>query len=298
MHRNEHSTKTSNAQCPYRSPGIVGFFAPLILGFFCVATTFASDFQSPRTLALGGAGHAGPSLNDSIYLNPSNTSFQQTYGISMSDLRFGNNGRNLNISVQDGRSEFFQAGVGYTRKNNLNILTVGASKSVLEQFGIGLSGKFLYPSTPGSGQSETVRSSMLSMTFAPSQSLQFAAIADNLFESDTGKRYNLYREFILGSKLNLENILTLYFDPHWTPSLPQQVYGYEAGAEVGIFKDFFLRVGKFKNASIPHQDGVRGQGYSFGAGWLAPKLSLDFAMSHDIEPVAEKVQTLGATVFF
>jgi len=298
MHLNEPSTENSNAQPHYHSPGIVGFFKTLLLGFFCMTTAFASDFQSPRTLALGGAGHAGPSLNDSIYLNPSNTSFQETYGISISDLRFTNNGRNLNISIQDGRSTLFQAGVGYTRKNNLNILTVGASKSVLDQFGLGLSGKFLYPTTPESQKSETVRSSMLSMTFAPSRSFQFAAIIDNLFESDAGKKYNLYREFILGSKLNLENILTLYFDPHWTPSLRQQVYGYELGAEIGVLKDFFLRVGKFKNSAIPHQSGIRGQGYSLGAGWLAPKLSVDFAMSHDIEPLAETVQTFGATVFF
>ena len=35
----------------------------------------ASDYQSPRTAALGGAGHASPLLNDAIYLNPSFSSF-------------------------------------------------------------------------------------------------------------------------------------------------------------------------------------------------------------------------------
>ncbi len=282
-------------------------FTLIFLGtLLFTSSVLASDFHSPRTEALGGAGHAGPSLNDAIYLNPSYTSFLQTYSVAFTYLWYngpdllpdGSNaihGRNVNVSLQDGRSEAFQAGVGYTRKDDYNLLTLGASKALLQQLGVGLGGKFLFPSTPGA---DVVRDSTLSMTFAANGWMQFSAIVDNLLETDAGKSHNLYREYILGSKFNLENILILYFDPHWTPSLPDQSYGYELGAELGLFQDFFLRFGTFKNSAIPQQNGTRGRGYGVGAGWVAPRISLDFAISRNLEPRDEVVHVFGATVFF
>lgn len=284
----------------------LGLFLLIFWTHLLSTSGFGSDFHSPRTAALGGAGHAGPSLNDAIYLNPSYTSFLQTYSISYTFLRFNSDdlnsdgtsvfrGRNMNLSLQDGRSELFQAGVGYTRRDQSNLLTIGASKALLEQFGIGMGGKFLFPVTPGA---PVVRSQMLSMTFNPTDWVQFSAIADNFIETDAGKAHGFYRELILGSKLNLQNILMIYFDPHWTPTLPGQVYGYELGAELGMFQDFFLRAGTFKNAAIPHQYGIRGRGYGFGAGWVAPRISLDYAVSHGVEPTTETIQFFGATIFF
>lgn len=275
------------------------FFLALSVICWSGQAAMGSDFHSPRTAALGGAGHAGPSLNDSIYLNPSYSSFLPTYSISTNYIRYrssqSDSGKYLNVSLQDGRSELFQAGVGYTKRDRSNLLTIGASKALLEQFGIGLGGKFLFSNTPGT---PVVRSSMVSMTFSATDWFQFSAIADNLFETEEGRRNNFYREWIIGSKLNLENILIVYFDPHWTPTLPEQAYGYELGVELGIFQDFFLRGGKFKNAAIPNQYGIRGSGYGFGAGWVAPRISLDYALSQHLEPVDETVQTFGATIFF
>ena len=42
----------------------------VIAGFaalFSTGSALATDYHSPRTAALGGAGRAGPLLNDSIY---------------------------------------------------------------------------------------------------------------------------------------------------------------------------------------------------------------------------------------
>src|SRR5947209_4004303 len=98
------------------------FSTALILGSFGLSAQ-GSDFQSARTAALGGAGHAGPMLNDAIYLNPSYASFLPTYAIGGNWVTFNGKddhfkGRAANLTVQDGRNEYFQAGVGYTLRED------------------------------------------------------------------------------------------------------------------------------------------------------------------------------------
>ena len=117
----------------------------------------ASDFQSPRTAALGGAGHASPMLNDAIYLNPSFVSFLPSYSISGNYSFFSGpsncdgcgagdpHGHVLNASIQDGRSELFQAGVGLSLFNDRKVLNIGASRSVVEKLGVGIGGKWALP---------------------------------------------------------------------------------------------------------------------------------------------------------
>src|SRR4051812_23643954 len=85
----------------------IGAACFLSLGLFS-GGIWASDFHSPRTAALGGAGHAGPLLNDGVYLNPSFASFLPSYSVSGNLLLFhgpdGPNGdpsyhgRNYNVS--------------------------------------------------------------------------------------------------------------------------------------------------------------------------------------------------------
>src|SRR5436305_13181621 len=85
-------------------------------------SAFGSDFHSARTAALAGSGHAGPLLNDSVFLNPSYASFLPTYSLALQYLKFSGpsrpgesdyHGRNYSVSIQDGRNELFQAGVAY-----------------------------------------------------------------------------------------------------------------------------------------------------------------------------------------
>ncbi|MBI4925638.1 MAG: hypothetical protein HY843_06910, partial [Bdellovibrio sp.] len=123
-----------------------------VLMFMYSFAAIASDFHSPRTIALGGAGHAGPLLNDAIFLNPSFASFLPTYSFGFNYLSFanqndiGDKGRILNVSIQDGRSEVFQAGAAYTQKSDGSYLHVGASKNFVNRFGFGIGGKFFFNS--------------------------------------------------------------------------------------------------------------------------------------------------------
>jgi len=282
------------------------------LSFFLsfISASFAADFHSPRTAGLGGAGHAGPILNDAIYLNPSYTSFLPTYSVSYSFLKFSSsdesfltnpfpNGRYYNVSLLDGRSQLFQAGVGYTVREDGSFIHFGASKSVVKRFGFGFGGKMFFN---GSESTDSLRELTFSSTGIVSDAVQIALIVDNLLQSESSIEANLYRQIIFGSKINIMDIVIAYIDPHYTPDLPDEsTWGYEVGLEFTMLKDIFFRLGYFKNSVVPFIS-ERGRGVSTGIGWFGPKLSLDYAFTRVLErssglPNASS-HTLGFTLYF
>jgi hypothetical protein len=266
------------------------------------APAVASDFQSPRTAALGGAGHAGPLLNDAIYLNPSFVSLLATYAVSGNYFLYHGtgdspdpHGHGLNASIQDGRSELFQAGVGYTLRENESILNIGASKQIVQRAGVGMGGKFIFPKDPSRPM---IKDMTFSVTAVPYDIFQVAFIVDNLIESASEKSYGLLREYILGTKLNLQQIVLIYFDPHLAPDDPvNSSFGYETGIEWPIMNDFMLRAGMFRNSNLPIEY-TRGRGYGIGVGWIAPRISFDYAFSRAIDPLAFSSHFFGFTAFF
>ena len=264
----------------------------------------ASDFHSPRTDALGGAGHAAPLLSDAIYLNPSFGSFAQVHSLSFNYLTFGGGtintpqgptdfyGHNINVSMLDGTAEnLFQAGVGYTRREDVTLIHIGTSKSIVDKYGVGLGGKIILPNDfSGTRYADAT----FSVSGIITDWIQSSLIIDNIWETLPAQGF--YREVILATRFNVMKILMLYFDPHWTPSLASP-YGYEAGIEFPFMSDLFLRGGMFKNSTIPYQ-AQKGDGYGVGFGWLAPKLSLDYSYSRVLIPIASYSHNVGATLFF
>jgi hypothetical protein len=258
-------------------------------------------------MALGGAGHANPILSDAIYMNPSFISFMQTHSLSLNYLSYGNGtiqgpagptefyGHNLNLSVMDGSPDsLFQAGFGYTRKEDVSTISVSASKGFLQSFGVGLGTKFIFFNN-SSGR--RVIDGILSLSGILASWLQTSLIVDNLFENAVDQ--NLFRDYIIGTRWNVTGILSIYLDPHWTPSLPagQDPFGYEAGIEFPFFSDFFLRIGSFKNSYVSYQS-RRGDGYGIGAGWLAPKISMDYAYARVLHPLPSDTHQFGVTIYF
>jgi hypothetical protein len=281
-------------------------FIILFLYCFQAAAALASDFHSPRTAALGGAGHASPLLGDAIYLNPSFTSFTQTHSLSINYLRFSGNtintadgpvdyyGNNLNISVVDGTSEsLFQAGVGYTRRDDGTLLHIGASKSFVKKLGVGIGGKYVFPKDTY----DRFTDANMSVTGLLTSWFQTSIIVDNLFEAAPSRGF--YREFIIGTKFNFNPFFLVYVDPHWVPNLPApaSTLGYEAGLEMPFFKDFFVRIGKFQNSTVPYQ-AQRGDGFGLGGGWVGPKLSLDYAYSRVLSPLSSFSHNFGLSIYF
>jgi len=273
---------------------------------FAAIPALASDFQSPRTAALGGAGHAAPMLTDAIYLNPSFTSFLHAY---MASFNYGVykggdeqpdgskpiHGHLLNAAVQDGRSDLFQAGVGGTIREDAKYINIGTSKAIFNKVGVGLGGKFILPN---SGNGNRAQDMNVSGTVLATDWALASFIADNLVESQSLKDQNLYREFILGTKFNIQNLMLIYLDPHLAPDAPGSHFGYENGLELTPFTDLFIRLGMFRASNIPELQNARGRGYGFGVGWIAPKFSLDYGLKRTLDPVVTNTHNIGMTMYF
>lgn len=283
------------------------------LGLMSATSAYSADFHSPRTTGIGGSGHAAPLLNDATYLNPSFVSLLKSYSLSYSFLKYNGSesqpdtnpqgfyGRSFNFSVQDGRTKMFQAGVGYTVKENRSILNVAISRSVHQRVGLGVGGKFLFPA--GTGASNAIQDAIVSGTFVASQAIQTVLIVDNLIETDRGKTQGLYREVILGSKIIVLGQLVLYFDPHYAPSLEGPFrLGHEAGLELSLMSDLFIRVGQFRNSNVPYQS-ERGNGWALGLGWVGPRIGIDYGYKRvtgwNVATLPSSYShILGTTVFF
>ena len=267
---------------------------------FVAARCSAEDFRSPRSQALGGAGHAAPMMNDSIYMNPSFASFLPTYSLSGNwdwyNYGDGNlNGRLWNASLQDGRSELFQAGLAFTRFENGSLVNIGAGKTASKKLGFGLGAKMFWPIADPNGNHVT--DMIFSTQFVATTSFQVSFTADNLVQNSVAEQYNFYREFTIGTKYNALGIVSLYYDPHYAPSVGGTRFGWEGGIEFPLFEDFSLRGGLYKNSKVPSLNN-RGDGWGTGLGWMAPRISFDYAFSRETEPLEDSEHTIGTTIYF
>lgn len=264
--------------------------------------SFASDYQSPRAAALGGAGHAAPLLNDAIYLNPSYSAFLQSYSVGVSYQNYYGTetglggGRLYNVSIQDGRSPLFQAGLGYTVREGGAMVHLGASRIVAQRVSVGLGTKFMIPSDASRRGAQELS---LSATAIPLPYLILSIQGENLVQSNASLEHRLQREFVLGTKLTIENLFAFYADPHFTPILGDP-WGYEMGAELLAFKDVTMRAGLFQNANVGFV-GARTRGFSAGVGWAGPRLSIDYAFTRSLgsaESPDAFTHAFGATMYF
>ena len=259
----------------------------------------AVDYFSPRTAGLGGAGRAGPLGTDSIYLAPAMTSFQKTYAISSSfDGYTGHDdteprGRVFNGSIVDGTNEMFQAGIGYTRRADATLFHFGASKALTNWLGFGIGGKRMFEH-PGR---DTVNQGTASTVVDIFSFLKAAITVDNLNEDRKSRTWNLYREYGLGLKASLRNILLLYYDPSYTPNLPQSKFGQAMAAELMVFQGFYVRYGINRNV-IQANLGEYGRGIGYGGGFIFPKLSIDFSIYRTMTPQWSSGKLISATLMF
>lgn len=244
----------------------------------CIITTllltsfsFAVEYQSPRIIALGGAGRALPTLNDAIYLNPGFASLVPLYSLS-AGIRWYEYGKNYNISVQDSRTELFQAGVGYTRRSRNSAINLGASKKAVDKLGVGLGGKIIIDQ----GTYTTTTDTILGTAFAATPWYYSGLVIDNLFQTSSGIQRGLYRTFYLANRFEAFRSIQFYIDPFYSPSYTYKKLGYSAGLEFHLLADFQLRMGQFVNSDQPHLQ-TRGNGYAFGVGWIGPRISLEYA---------------------
>jgi hypothetical protein len=271
------------------------------MAFTATTASWGNEFRSPRAAALGGAGHANPLLNDSVFQNPSFASFLPVYSWSGNFKALGEDrGRAYSISVLDGRSELFQASAAYTVRDELTALHLGASRKLNPKMTVGVGAKFFY--SKNKDQFQNTRNLNLSVTSAPLDWLQLALIGENLVTSSDSSQLGLEREVILGTKFKVTEKVLLYIDPRARLGkgleLPQNpVVAYEAGGELQVLKDFYFRAGTFKN--IMHPDvREKSRGFGYGVGWVAPRMSFDFAIEHILVPQDRVSMNSGVTLYF
>lgn len=301
---------TSQTKMPsrMRAPHQTRFFAFILLLYIPFATSsFGADYHSPRISALAGAGHAGPVLNDALYLNPSFASFTNSYSVQLGYQGYSApentstpdvHGNIWNVSVQDGRTPLFQAGVGYTQRTDGRLVHISGSKNIISQLGIGAATKFVLPRDAY----DLAVDGTLSVTGIAWDWLTVVGILDNVIQSETIKQRGFLREATVGVKVNLKNLLTLYVDPQWTPDLVGREFGYSAAVEVTLYPDLYLRAGMGRNTRYPLLTNGVGSGYGsawgVGLGWMAPKLSLDYAFTRVHDPAVVSAHTFGMSIFF
>jgi len=237
---------------------------------------WAADFYSPRTAALGGAGHASPECNDAIYLNPAYLSFLKIYGISGNfQLDPSSNSHLFNISIADGtKGLIFHAGISYTYGKNNQLIHFSISKDILETLGLGIGGKIIWSNVPPTGKAIEAYFSIFQKI---TPWLQISILIDNLFSHCA--KWGLHREITLGTQWNINSIFFLFFDPLWVFNESQEKkLGYQLGLEIPFLDSLFFRLGKFQNVRMIEQR-YRGEGYGIGVGWQAPKISLNYGLS-------------------
>jgi hypothetical protein len=157
---------------------------------------------------------------------------------------------------------------------------------------VGLGGKMRL----GTGGDPNLIDGSVSATYIVSPLLQLAFVADNVLETERKRERGLNRQFTVGTRFSIENIWIIYADPHFTPNVDNQ-FGLDVGMEFRMFPDLTFKIGHFRESQLPHLN-QRGKGYSVGAGWVGPRLSLDLAIVRTLEPIATSSTVAGFTVFF
>lgn len=276
------------------------------LGLGISQNSFGTDVLTGRSAGMAGSGHAAPLLNDATFMNPSYISFLRAYSVGLNYVRYDATdsnspfyGRHYTLAIQDGRTELFQAGAAYTNRHDGAMIHMAVARKILNPLALGLGGKFFMTS---SSNARSFWDLNFSATFIATEWLQIALMADNLIESNEARLIHNEREIIIGTKFNIMGIVILYLDPVFAPSRAEgEQLGYRASAELTLFKEFFFRIGRFEKMIIPYYSDLA-SGLTFGAGWVAPRLSLDYGLSRVLEPLRGLPQsvthTISATVYF
>ncbi len=272
----------------------------VILSVFALESANASDYQSPRTLSLGGAGHAAPLQTDPIVMNASHAAFLPAYQVTAAFQRYkgstGNQeprGRVATFAVLDGNQTTVPIGLLYSRRAQGAILALGGGYKINEAWSVGLSAK----TTLKTDTLTDNRDFSTSATYRLSKAFQFALITDNVIQNRTkANPWGQFREYTLGTKYALDKNFFFYLDPHYTPARDKK-FGYEAGVEVATFSDLYIRVGKSMRSMQPHL-AQYGDSLGYGFGYVGPRFSMDFAISHAETTVKTRSLVASITLMF
>ena len=270
-----------------------------------IQDSFGSDFQSPRTTALGGAGHAAPFLTDAIYLNPSHLYLLPFFGAGANYLYHEASffpsttgsgvGSDYNLSVMASSRQLpVQFGAGYTRRDDGTLIHFAASFGLWDRLSLGVGAQFL---TTPSGNLIGSPDMGLSMSMIVSTSFRLAVVVDHVLGALQSNGF--FTDIIVGSKWQILPEWSILVDPHFGPDTLGGAYalGIEAGTEVRIGEYLFVRAGGYSNSVLPFVQ-VKGSGVSGGLGFTFPKVAIDYALGGVLSPQVGLFHNIGVKVFF
>lgn len=227
-------------------------------------------------------------LADTIFVNPSLLAFQPVGALSgtyswINDSVFGpadSRPPSFNVSVIDGKNEYVNAGLAFTRRPGVDFLHLSLAKRALQWLSFGSSVKYFssrgeamspYTATPVGaliGTDMSFSTSFLVQTSFTATPIQIGIVGDNLIAKAANEPLIGPRQVGIGFKANLSSILLLYGDA--VEYLPKNVGAYpmfHGGIELAFSPEIFLRGGIF---------GTHEKGWSLGGGWVGPKLGFNY----------------------
>lgn len=251
----------------------------------------ALDFQSSRTLSLAQGGRGGALLNDTITLNPSLLGFQPVSSFSGtfnwldgSKYATDDSQRTYNASVIDGKNQYVNAGISFTRRPDLDFIHVALAKRVIPSLSTGMTVKRFTTRQgakallSGSGTAVSGFETGLSVSFAmppevSSFPIQIGFTADNLLHRARDEQHVGPRQLGVGAKISLEKVLMVYGDIIENFSNFSGAYmQWAGGAEVAIGNGFFTRGGLL--------GGKYQKGFGYGGGWVGPKIGVSYGFQN------------------
>ena len=284
-----HKPVTFNpVRCVSKDSPLYGLLAALgtivVMG---AMPALALDFQSSRTLSLAQGGRGGALLNDTIYLNPSLLGFQPVSAFSGtfnwadgSRYAADDTQRTYNASVIDGKNQYVNAGLSFTRRPDLDFIHVALAKRVIPTLSTGLSvkrfttrqGAKALLSGAGTDVSGFETGLSASVALPPEVSsfpIQIGMTADNLLNRARDEKHVGPRQLGAGVKVSLEKVLMVYGDIIENFSNFSGAYmQWAGGAEVAIGGGFFGRGGLL--------GGKYQKGLGYGGGWVGPKIGVSY----------------------
>jgi hypothetical protein len=259
----------------------------VITGLFLTVNANALDFESARTTGLSGSGRGGPLMTDTIFVNPSALAFQNVQALSGTFDWLtnpasppGTTNHLFNGSVVDGKNQYVDAGLAFTRRPDLDLIHLALAKQVMPWGAIGATVKRF---SSGSANPQSINqvtgfdgglsaAVVIPADMLASPQVSFGLTAENLIH-DAAKEATIGpRQLGGGVKATFEKLLALYADAVVNQSNVSGAWTtYSGGAEIGLGSDFYIRGGL---------SGYRQKGWSYGVGWTGPKIAINYGFQN------------------
>jgi len=310
-----NKTGTSPTHCLQYGVKVLGTFG-LILQTFCIAAFEVADpstLLSATSQGRGGATIASSQFQDALFQNPASAVFSNRYALNASYLGWGNS---LAASIVDTQSGPVGGGVYYVRRD---LSTIDSQSSALgnyarneehmgfalmgklsDQVGIGTNVRYVYRKSDVAGIGNASAWNFdVGLKFLPQRQFAIGIVGHNLMTDKIGifpKRISGGVDYLAMPNFSISGQIFKVdgsnLPSQFTLPVSDAGIGYAIGGEYVLPYSIALRSGYSVNPSWNQKL------LSFGAGYVVPKFSIDYAMQLGVSGSKENVHTVSVTGFF